>query len=82
MYGFAGKMVSGFSLLTGLARKIRDCAAALQQGSKGRDPTPGGLFPVFIICVAVMPRSLCHGTLGFVFHSRQLGKGDHTLLKK
>lgn len=42
----------------------------------------GGLFPVFIICVAVMPRSLRHGTLGFVFHSRQLGEGKHALLKK
>lgn len=75
-------MVSGFSLLTGLASKIQDCVPALRQGSKGTDPTPEELLPVFIICVAVMPRSLRHGTSGFVFHSRQLGKGEHALLKK
>jgi len=77
-----GKVVPGFSLQTSLACKIRDCAAALQRGSKGRNPTPVGLFTVFIICIVVMPRSLRHGTLGFVFHSRQLGKGEHALLKK
>lgn len=75
--GFAGNGL-GFSLPTSLACKIGVCAAALRQGFKGRDPAPtlGGLFPVFITCVAVMPRSLRHGTLGFVFHSRRLGEGE------
>lgn len=53
------------------------------RGPEGRRaPIPGQLFPVFVICIAVTPRSLCHGALGFVFHSRQLGEGEHTLLKK
>lgn len=41
VYGFVRKMVSGFSPLSGLARKIWDRAAALRRGAEGRDPTPG-----------------------------------------
>lgn len=41
----------------------------------------GGLFPLFVICVAVMPRRLRHGRSGSGFHSIGEG-GEHTLLRK
>lgn len=40
-----------------------------------------GLFPLFVICVAVMPRRLRHGRSGSGFHSIGEG-GEHTLLRK
>lgn len=65
----AGKMFFGFSLTTIPASKIQSCTAAIHRELSGT----GSLFTIFIICIVGTLTKLCHGTLGFVFHSRQLG---------